>query len=764
LRLRAASLARIAPRVLPFAAAIAYALIIAGPGVPALRHDWSWPSGRGDILDLLTRSMSGWDPRGIGGPNLYINDYAVAVVIALLVFVFGSQLGLFVFATGIGVACAVGAAALARRMRADAWGQAGVACIALFNPWVYAETVAGHTYMLLAYGALLGLTAECLRRSPRPVIASLLAVLTLQQLQFFLVAALLTLVTAAMKRRWRPLVSIAVAGAPVLAMVLFDYGSFRGVPYTLAWESAQSLAPANAAMLTGYYAGYTQSIDALDRWLMPLVALSAIAGFAMIARSRRGIVFLLGSVTVVVAAMGFRGPLEGLERFVFTDAPASRLFRELFDVLGFAAIGYCAGIGATARRAGAFVALALGCGLASAWIAWSPWRWWVPQSSLPDLPVTADAGTRYALLPAFQPLSTLPGRWGSGLDPDAKILPSDVDAINMLVPSYPVDAALSAFEQSGDARRLAELGVSEAIARPWLVSDDAASADGRRRQAAVHLDAAPRLSIASVPATCSVCSTIGNGAVFFGDVAGIRGPSIPAGWAGYARPVPIQPTPDGVRAEDGWVDARLAFPSRPDLGQAFGGAMTMSRSARLPVTGGHEVLAYVRGRLLTDGGAVVSTTTRSYAWAAVPARTTSLRCDGLCVVSLVAPAPIRAPAEAPARGPRVRVPIRYDTPWLAFAGLPPGDESMLWFDASFDGGWVAVTRGSVLPHVRIDTVVNGWLLPPRTVGGSVMLIHWPSATAAVFEAVGIGWIVALLGLWLRAFARRDDEPARETRA
>jgi len=144
------------------------------------------------------------------------------------------------------------------------------------------------------------------------------------------------------------------------------------------------------------------------------------------------------------------------------DGAPSVLYIVLDDV-GFAAIGYCAGIGATARRAGAFVALALGCGLASAWIAWSPWRWWVPQSSLPDLPVTADAGTRYALLPAFQPLSTLPGRWGSGLDPDAKILPSDVDAINMLVPSYPVDAALSAFEQSGDARRLAELGVSEAI-------------------------------------------------------------------------------------------------------------------------------------------------------------------------------------------------------------------------------------------------------------------------------------------------------------
>jgi hypothetical protein len=757
-------------------AGVVYATVIASRGVPVLRHDWSWPAERGDVFDLLMHSLSPWDPRGIGSPNLYINDYVIGALASLLAFACGPQAGLWAFSAAIGTTCAAGGAVLAKRMGSLPLGQCAAGVICLFNPWVYAETVAGHVYMVLAYGALAGIAAECLRRNPRPAVVSLLVVLTLEQLQLFVVAAVMIAALFAFRRIWLPVVTAAIVATPLLAIVILEYPSFQRVPFSLQWESVQSVAPTSALALTGYFAGYTQQIDALDLWAMLCVVALALYGFSTIIRARRTIAFVVLGALSIVVAVGFRGPLVSFERYALTTLPAFRLFRELFDVLACAAVAYCAGVGAAARTlAGAAPAALLGCVLVTSWLVWSPWQWWVSSYDLPTAPkVTVPAGTRYALLPAFQPLVFGQASNGSGLDPNAKIRFDDVNPINTISPDYPVDTALAALEQRDDARRLEALGVSTIIDRPWLKTDDATITKQRALgSTAARIDTAlsraqavtpqSELSLAPIPPVCAVCTRIDADAVFFGDVAGMRGPTVPAAWEAYRRPVAVAAPGDDVQADRGWVDARLAFAARPELGQPFGGAMTTSAKAALPVTSRTDILVDVQGELVAASGAIIARTTQGYRWVPLPAGIDSLRCLGLCVVALEGSRPKDVPAEAGASASTVPVSGTTAAPWLEFVDVPRGPTALLRFNVAYDHGWAAFAALGPLAHVRTDAIVNGWLLPARATGTRIILVHWPSVLASLLELGAACWIVYLIMLRVRSFERRDDEAARERR-
>ena len=757
---------------LPVVAAICFAVIVALPGVPALRHDWAWPASRSDLADLFARSLSGWDPRGIGGANLYLNDYAIGALIGALVFVLGSHAALFAFLAGIGLLCAFGGAAVARRFGADAWGQGGAALVAVFNPWVYTEIVAGHTYMVLAYGALACLIAECLAPRPRPLMAALLALCTVQQLQFFIAAAAIAVAVAVVRRMVLPLAALLVAGAPLAWMVATEDGSFARVPYTLAWESSQSVPLWNAPLLTGYYAGYTQGLDSVDRWIMCAVALLAAAGLLSIARSRRGGVFLAGTIVMVAMAAGLRGPLAPVVRWALEAIPPAHAFRELFDLLGFAAIGYCAGIGAAGRRAAAFVALGAGACLAISWLVWSPWRWWVPLDRIAVTHVDAAPGTRFALLPAFQPMSLVAGG-GSGIDPDATLRADAVAPINTLEPSYPADAALALFERRADATMLEALGVSSVIARPYFTSDAVAlgaqralpATGGASQATTMTLQAAPMLALLPPPSTCSVCRNVGAGAVFFGDVAGMQGAMMPQAWSRYPQTVEIRPPRETFDASAAWVDARLAFAADPSLAQAFGGAVTSQSATPLPVRPGMDALVDVRGRLTSDDGALVSRTTDGYAWVPLGPHVDALRCYGVCAVALEASGAQRFPRETGAAAPATAVTVVFLSPWLARASLPAGPAATLRLNAAFDRGWILLSGGiPSASHVRLDGALNAWLLPARSSTTPIALLQWPSAVAAIFEAIGLAWILALIVRWSAALARGHDEAAGERRA
>ena len=757
--LKAEKFALAVANAIPIVGAFAYALVVVWHGYPALRHDWAFPTDGASLAALWTSSTSGWDPSGIGAPNLHLNDYLVGGLLCLIGWIAGTHVALFALAFGVGLACSLGGSALAATFDAHPLTRAGVALFCLFNPWVYTETVAGHTYMLLAFGALTALVSEFRRTDVRPVRASLFVALAAVQLQFFLPALAIASLLGAFRRTWLPLVTAIIVVAPVVVGVAAEYGAFRGVPLTLSWELSQSVPFAAAAHLSGYFAGYTQSIDPFDVWLMAIVLGIAIFGVGMAwRRSTSAIIALIALVSVAIAA-GLRGPLSGAMSWIFTNIPAAALFRELFDVLGFAVIAYAAAVSLAGARSRAASAVLLVCGAAffASWIVWSPWSWWVPADSIPKAAVVAQPQTRFALLPAFQPLN-FEGR-GSGLDPDAYAR-GPVTPLNVQAPQFPVDAALARYTIDGDGRWLAALGVSTVTNRPWLSRDRAAqsfetalaqSAADAASSGRTRLIPQPLLALVPVPNVVAFVDDLGAGEVFFADAAEARGADVPQSWSAYRPLISVRASNRFVNASDGWVDARLAFAADPRLAQAFGGAATTSTTDLLPLTAGAPLLAFVQGTLVDQRDRTVSAATGGYRWVNIAADVSGVRCRGVCAVAAQGYPPAIAPQRVK-RVPPVAVAMRAFAPWWFEATVGPGDASALRLNVAFDKNWIATGGGERLTHVRIDTAVNGWLMPARNAPQFVRMIQWPAAVQAALEIVGAMWVLFLIGTL--AFRRR----------
>jgi hypothetical protein len=531
-----------------------------------------------------------------------------------------------------------------------------------------------------------------------------------------------------------------------------EYGAFRGVPLTLAWELSQSVPPAAAAHLSGYFAGYAQSIDPFDAWPMAIVLGIALFGIGAAWRTSAAAVIAVTALLSLGIAAGLRGPLSAAMLWIFTHVAAAALYRELFDVLGFTAIAYAAAVSLASARSRAASMVLLACGMAffASWIVWSPWTWWVPADSIPKPAIVAQPDTRFALLPPFQPM-TFGGR-GSGLDPDAYAR-GPVSPLNVQAPQYPVDAALARYAIEGDGRWLAALGVSSVTNRPWLSSDRFAQgfqsalarpATGAASSAIKYLKPQPLVALLPLPAIVGFVDDLGTGDVFFADAADVKGQNVPQSWAAYRPLIPVLAPNRYVNASDGWVDARLSFAADPRLAQAFGGAATASAIDLLPLAAGVPVLIFVDGTLVDQRGRMVSAVTGGYRWVNIAADVSGVRCHGLCAVATQGYPPAIAPLNAK-RAHAATLNYRARAPWWFETSVQPGDASTLRLNVAFDKNWIAMVGNDRLAHVRLDTAVNGWLLPARSTMQQIWMIQWPAAVQALLEAVGALWVLFLIG-------------------
>jgi hypothetical protein len=144
----------------------------------------------------------------------------------------------------------------------------------------------------------------------------------------------------------------------------------------------------------------------------------------------------------------------------------------------------------------------------------------------------------------------------------------------------------------------------------------------------------------------------------------------------------------------------------------------------------------------------------------------AVRCLGLCVVAaettLVPKEPLDPPSQ-PSAGVEFASPI----PWIVRAELPTGSAPLLRYNVTFDRKWVAIFSGAILPHMRIDGAVNGWIVPMRARPTTVYLIETGAAMTTLSEvvAVGVFGLVSLYALRRRATARTfpiDATASRET--
>lgn len=729
---------------------LVFAAFLAGAGVPALRHDWVWVTGGGFFSNTWS-SLGGWTTIGIGSPRPYPSDYLLAVTNMGLVAMLGTYGAFLVNAFAIGAACAGGAIAIARRFTEARAAWIAAVAFAAFNPWVYNKVVAGHIGMVLAYAAAMLLLAQLSKERPSAFLVGLYLLLAMQQLQFFLpLLAVVAIWTLVRRRSAYPLGIALLASIPIWIGLFFDRTYLLSIPYTQSWQADASIDPVRALELSGYFVKYADALPPVAG-----AACWAVAGLAAIGaivecirRPLRAVWLVALAVVLWLFVSGTKGAFGGPYLWIVAHVPESGLFRELYDLVAFLAIGYLAAAAACVRRVPLlqWIWLPSGIALAVAWAFAPPARYWVPASALATVSVDAPANTRYALMPPMQPLS-LDGR-GDGLDPNAVVEPNNVVPLNTVQFSFPETPALAHYAFTGDDGWLRALSVSSLIERPQLRTD----LDSLHMQFALppkpfrppgtshRIGAAPELELTGVPALDTLPGMPWENAVFFGDAHGVRGPGVPQSWSAAAAVIPQRPSSDGVFAADGWVDVRTAFAVAPRLAQGIGGSITTNSNAVLPVDPALETLAYVDGTLNDANGNVLSRSTRGYAWLA-PLGVTSVRCSGTCVVAAQSSGP---PPRERARAQRCAAALPFESPaaWLAVADLPPSGTCLLRYNVRFDEHWLAYAGGAPLAHVAIDSIVNGWLLPAHERPQRVVIVEVVAAVQFAFMAVAIFVLIA----------------------
>jgi hypothetical protein len=735
-------------------AGLAFAAFVTAKGIPTLRHDWSWPIDRTAVPTFLSASWSGWLSAGFGVSNAHPTTYLFMLPIAPVMWLFGPLAALALLAFVIGALCMRAAANVSERWDAAPPAAIGVGLFALFNPFVYNEVVAGHLVMILAYAGFIGLLAELLRGADASAVRLALWVAVIEaQLQFFLLAMLALVVFAFATKKWLPVVAGAIVALPSIIGVVAERSTLLAIPYTVTWQANQSVDPVSLLGLGGYFAGYADRLGIAGQVAVWAIFALALAGLILSARRSRGAIWAaVAAALLYVVILGLRGPAAVPYQWLIRNVPESGVFRELYDLAGILAalLVLLASAAAAAHKYVGYVAFCAGLALTVTWLLAPPSDFWIAAGSYPHRSVAAAPFTRVAFVPAFQPVGLRAGG-GAGADPDAFVYPRGVAALNEYLPTYPVDMALARYEQSRDDSILRALGVGEIAARPWLSSRSNGQvglatpslAPARRRHSIdppirFVSGATPLISNCEAPHIVLLANRLGACNIFFGDDAR------------YARVRPLAAANDSLDARTAWIDARLAFGQRPSLAQAIGGTLTQSHLP-YPVQPGSWLLAYVHGLLRDPTGRILTLSPGGFRWISIPASVEAVECVGLC--ELVAES--RALPELPLTMAATRTwacDFRKLAPWLYAVRCPIRPAQLLRLNERYDPAWVAIDAWRVLPHLRVDMTVNGWLYQRSS--NTVILIQATSLLQLIAEILGILCVLWLLKALVAAPTKR----------
>jgi hypothetical protein len=733
------------------AAGLVFAAFVSVKGVPTLRHDWNWPIDAVAMPPFLNELIGGWLPAGFGQLNAHPTTYVIALPIALAMWLVGPLGALALFAFAIGWLCVRNAARVSLSWSAGTPAVAGIGLFALFNPWVYNEIVAGHLVMVLAYAGTIGLAGEMLRGAKASSVRlALWLVLVETQLQFFILAMLALVLFASRTKKWLPPVAGVILALPTIVGLLAERGTIVRIPYSLAWQVYQSVAPAALSALGGYFPGYADRLGVAAEVAVWAVVALALAGVVIARRSRGVIAAAVAMVVLFVVIAGTQGPLAVPYAWAVHNVPESGVFRELYDLAGLLAVALVVAASAAlgSLRPARYVALAAGLALAATWMADPPSDLWIGASSYPHPLVAAPPFSRVALLPAFQPLG-LRDSGGDGADPDAHAYPGNVTALNEYLPEYPVDMALALFERRGDAGALRALGVAAIVSRDWLISranerivlvgPPPPKYSGATARVRYLADPLPLVSTCGAIAVFALPNRLDACGVFFGD-AGTAYPAVRT----------LSAHGDSVDPRIDWIDARLAFANEPALAQGLGGVYTQSR-APYRIESGAFVLAYLRGRLNDSAGRTIGIGRGEFVWLPLPAGAESVVCAGECELVAVARS-LPALSRAAANGAVSPVPFRAVTPWL-YVVNGAGASAMLRLNERYDAAWMALRAWRILPHVRVEMAANGWLIGAPA-PDPIIIVQLTSLVQMLAALCGIGCILWLLKAAQRAPTKR----------
>lgn len=726
-----------------FVFSAAFAALTCGTEVPALRHDWLWPVDQAQTALFLSGSLSGWDVTGFGNPAPYPSSYLLSLPLSVLLHVVPPAIALDLFLFGIGIVITLGVAKLIERFELNPAHRAALMGFALFNPWVYSEVVAGHLAMVLAYGGTFLLVAALNSVSSSWRWLAVILAIIFAQLQFFLLGLLALVARLRQPAAKRALLFGICILAPSAVGVAANLNWLRSTPFTLVWQEDQSIDPVKTFFLSGYSPHYADALSWFAVAAMWIIVGLSLAGLYTAVRSgdrNAALIALMIGLFFSVASSGTKGIAGAPYSFLVRHVPALGLFRELYDLEAYIVIAYTFLAAHAKARIFEGLAVLASAFLIVAWFLHPPKLFFIDRAQVPTSSFHAAENSRFALLPAFQPV-TFHGH-GSGIDPDFFSRFGNRTPVNTLVLQYPSSPALERYALTGSTSDLGALSVSAIITRSWLQSDS--SSLRYQLNSNVQLENSDRTSIRRIPylpelttepstALAGVADRLGAGNVFFGDaqkiLADLAAPrELPA--VSY-----IRATNDQIDPSKGWIDCNLMFLTDPDLAQGLGGAATVSQHAVLRVPASGALLVSVRGSLMA-GGDVISDTTNGYGWVGVPRRPLDLTCVGTCAVVAASTAIPNLPNN-PRAQPYSEVPFRQLQPWLLSADVPVTKNRVLRYNTRYNEAWLAWSGSKVLTHFRLDQAVNGWFLQPASAPERLIIVNVVAAVQLLLEIAGI---------------------------
>lgn len=719
-------------------------------GLPELRHDWRFPGDPVALPHTFAGYASGWIDSGIGNAQPYPTFYLLAVPLWLL-----AKSGIpAAIIVGLVIAVSIffaahGAIRLARHRSNDLIIGLAAGPLAALNPWVFSKEVAGHVFMVLAYGVFIELLAEVTREKPRRLPLLLLATLTITQIEFYLIGALPLLLWSYRRRYYDVTVTTIIVSLPIALGLLLHLREVSATPYLLAWQQAMSVHIADAIKMEGYAPGYAHGFEGIAAVLIAIAILAAIGAIRQ-ARNRFALGIFIGAALCTLYATGSTGVFAPAYVWIVQHVVASGVFRELYDLIALVPIAYIVafqglrGIPLLRNLAGSLTLF-----LIIPWIAHPAFTWFVPAAALPHIDFPNAPAFRVALEPEFQPLTYQ--RRGSGVDPDAYIRPGNATPINEALPSYPVDRALSEYMNGRNGYLLGALGVSRVVSRPYLQSDAPALAfqsiaripTNRLQRPRHDLPPIPLLSLwQEYPQQVAIGANLWGNGIFVGDARAI------------SQRAPTQ-SDLGLDATHAWVDARFATIVDPSVGSPFPAVFTISQQPLLNTCNTcHRVLISVAGRLVNQNGAIIAQRQiEGYHWANLAPRTTWLVCHGRCAVALFANLPSGLREEAPDLVDFQSENFIRLLPWLLSTNVRGG--GTLRYNERYDASWAAFEGTHRLRHIQIDRVFNGWWIENSSTEHHLMIINLVAATQA-FVMCLVG--ATLLVFYINAILSHSREP------
>lgn len=474
-----------------FAPALIAAILVLRPllamrGIPAFVHDWSWPPDADAAWSVVRDAVHPLIAGNFGQPNVYIGGTPAEFVIALVIGIFGSILGLKVLAIGLVLLASLGTFAFAKRTGATSPVAAAAALVFSASPVVANQFAAGHLGDLFGY-AMLPFVAVCglsLARGEHRRVAALgllVAVqLSLKQQQYAIFDALVlaAFVPFAVDARGRWCATIAaflaLLAAPYeVALALFGHplAAFGFQLTNLLYERANSGAFWPSHIGAAYVRAYDTGAGAVAIWLRAIggIGLWMFALWNAVTR-RYALALLALAIGTAWICAGVNGPLWPVMAAAFERVPQLSLFRELYHFSSLLLFALAALL-ALARGGRATVAVgAVALFFALPQLSGAFWELsasYDPSEVAAIAQVaSADRSDGYVLYwPLLQPLGERIGT--SGADPDAFPIGShpSLSEFTIQQPLAQLDALLCDPHVDGPAL-LAHLGVRYVVVRP----------------------------------------------------------------------------------------------------------------------------------------------------------------------------------------------------------------------------------------------------------------------------------------------------------